>query len=103
MRLPLFGALLELPLALLMHTTRAATHESNLTYFGAPRFSIEGVLPVLDVAESYIRSQTDGSVKQIGAKGDGRCSVSNPCILGSCCNSDGMYFLPKHRDFADNY
>lgn len=91
MRLPLFGPFLGLLLSCSTHISNAHSHESNLTYLGAPRFSIEGVLPVLEIAESYIRSQTDGNVKQIGAKGDGRCSTRNPCILGSCCNSDGRY------------
>jgi hypothetical protein len=90
MRLPLFFALLGLLLAVGGHASSNGAPESNLTYFGAPRFSIEGVLPVFDIAESYIRSQTDGSAKAISFNGEGGCSVSTPCILGSCCNSDGM-------------
>jgi hypothetical protein len=92
MRLPLLFALLGL-LALCGHASSPGVSESNVTYFGAPRFSIEGVVPVFDIAESYIRSQTDGSAKAIGFHGEGSCSSSNPCVLGSCCNSDGMYAL----------
>jgi hypothetical protein len=60
----------------------------------APRASIDGVPPVFDIAESYILSQTDGSAQPIGYNGVGNCSSKNPCILGSCCNSDGKYFTP---------
>jgi hypothetical protein len=89
MRLLPFFPLLGL-LAIGGHASSNGAHESNLTYFGAPRLSIEGVLPVFDIAESYIRSQTDGSAKAIGLHAEGGCSAGNPCILGSCCNSDGM-------------
>jgi hypothetical protein len=88
MRLPLLLALLGL-LAFCGHASSPGGSESNLTYFGAPRFSIEGVVPVFEIGESYIRSQTDGSAKAIGFHGEGGCSASNPCVLGSCCNSDG--------------
>jgi hypothetical protein len=86
--LPLLGLLPAIGGAAL----RSGAPESNVTYFGAPRFSIQGVLPVFDIAESYIRSQTDSSAKAIGFTDDGKCSASNPCILGTCCNSDGMYY-----------
>jgi hypothetical protein len=89
MCLPLPLSLLGLLIAVGGHAS-SSDHESNLTYFGAPRYSIEGVLPVFDIAESYIRSQTDGSETAIGANGNGGCSAQNPCLLGSCCNSDGM-------------
>jgi hypothetical protein len=91
MRLPLLLSLLGLLLAVGGHAFSSGAHESNVTYFGAPRFSIGGVLPVFDIAESYIRSQTDGSEEAIGSKGNSGCSAQNPCLLGSCCNSDGMF------------
>jgi hypothetical protein len=59
---------------------------------GAPRASIDGVLPAFDIAESYIRSQTDGNAQSIGYNEVGDCSFKNPCVLGSCCNSDNHYF-----------
>lgn len=65
--------------------------ESNLSLFGAPRASLDGVLPVLSIEEDYIRAQTDGiSNKAFGATGGGQCSASNPCADGSCCNSQGV-------------
>lgn len=78
MRLPRHFALLEL-------VALAGLISSS----GAPRASIDGVPPVFDIAESYIRSQTDGSAQPIGYNGVGNCSSKNPCILGSCCNNDG--------------
>jgi hypothetical protein len=90
MRLPFLLPLLGLLLAIGGAAFGLGAPESNLTYFGAPRFSIQGVLPVFDIAESYIRSQTDGSTKAITSTGKGGCSAKEPCILGSCCNSDGM-------------
>jgi hypothetical protein len=89
MQWPLLLALLELLVATGSHASTFGASDSNLTYFGAPRFSIKGVLPVFDIAEGYIRSQTDNSAKILTLKGDGGCSRSNPCALGSCCNSDG--------------
>jgi hypothetical protein len=89
MRLPL--SLLGLLVAINSNAFSSAASESNVTNFGAPRYSIEGVLPVFDIAESYIRTQTDGSAKTIGSTVKGACSRDNPCILGSCCNSDGKY------------
>ncbi|KAF1914807.1 hypothetical protein BDU57DRAFT_549890 [Ampelomyces quisqualis] len=102
MRLPLCLSLLGLLLAIGGHGSSSSAHDSNVTYFGAPRFSIEGVLPVFDIAESYIRSQTDDSVKAIGSKGNGGCSAQNPCLLGSCCNSDGQCgYRPEHCSPSD--
>ncbi len=63
--------------------------DSNLALFGAPRHNLDGVLPVLDIEEQYIRSQTDGGVKALGGT-DLQCSVGSPCPNGSCCNSQGM-------------
>jgi len=68
----------------------ASSIESNLTYFGAPRASLDGVLPVLDIAEGYIRSQTDDGGSAVGSSHTS-CSANNPCILGSCCNRDGKF------------
>lgn len=66
----------------------ASGGDSNLSVFGAPRHNLDGVLPVLDIEEQYIRSQTDGSVKAFGGT-DLQCSASTPCSDGSCCNSQG--------------
>ncbi|KAJ4983451.1 hypothetical protein SVAN01_11059 [Stagonosporopsis vannaccii] len=62
--------------------------ESDLSSFGAPRHNLDGVLPVLDIEEYFIRSQTDGGAKAFGGT-DLRCSASTPCPDGSCCNSRG--------------
>ncbi|KAJ4313602.1 hypothetical protein N0V94_006872 [Neodidymelliopsis sp. IMI 364377] len=65
--------------------------DSNLTFFGAPRASLDGVLPVLSIEEDYILGQTDGvSNKAFGAAGASQCSAANPCADGSCCNSQGQ-------------
>ena len=85
MRLP---SLIQLGLAI---GGLASSIESNLTYFGAPRATLDGVLPVLDIAESYIRSQNHDGSSAIGFTGDGSCSANNPCILGSCCNRNGKF------------
>ncbi|KAH6644816.1 glycoside hydrolase superfamily [Boeremia exigua] len=63
--------------------------DSDLALFGAPRHNLDGVLPVLDIEEQYIRSQTDGSVKAFGGT-NLQCSAANPCPDGSCCNSQGQ-------------
>ena len=69
----------------------SSNSDSNITFFGAPRASLDGVLPVLSIEEDYIRGQTDGiSNGAFGAAGPVQCSVSNPCADGSCCNSQGM-------------
>jgi hypothetical protein len=81
MRLPFLLPLLGLVVALAGLVSSAGSQ--------APRASIDGILPVFDIAESYIRSQTDGSAVVIGYNGVAQCSSKNPCILGSCCNSDG--------------
>ncbi|KAH4000096.1 hypothetical protein HBH98_070970 [Parastagonospora nodorum] len=92
MRLPFLLPLLR-PLVALVGLALGAL-EANST---APRSSIDGVPPVLDIAESYIRSQTDGSAIAIGYNGMANCSSRNPCILGSCCNSDGQCgYRPEH-------
>ncbi|KZM28624.1 chitinase [Ascochyta rabiei] len=65
--------------------------DSNITFYGAPRASLDGVLPVLSIEEDYIRSQTDHfSNKAFGAAGELQCSASSPCVDGSCCNSQGQ-------------
>lgn len=87
MHLPFLLSLLG-PLVALAGLASGAP-EANST---APRSSIDGVSPVLDIAESYIRSQTDGSAIAIGYNGVANCSSNSPCILGSCCNSDGECF-----------
>ncbi|KAJ8114497.1 hypothetical protein OPT61_g3630 [Boeremia exigua] len=63
--------------------------DSDLALFGAPRHNLDGVLPVLDIEEQYIRSQTDGSVKAFGGT-DLSCTVDSPCPDGSCCNAQGQ-------------
>jgi len=63
--------------------------ENNLALYGAPRHNLEPVLPILDIEEKYIRSQTDGGVTALGGT-DLQCSASNPCPDGSCCNNQGM-------------
>jgi hypothetical protein len=89
MRLPL--PILGLAVAIDSHARTSSPSQSNVTYFGAPRYSIEGVLPVFDIGESYIRSQTGDNAKSVGLTTDGSCSRDRPCLLGSCCNSDGMH------------
>ncbi|KAF1922681.1 glycoside hydrolase family 18 protein [Didymella exigua CBS 183.55] len=61
----------------------------NLTLNGAPRHHLDPVLPILDIEEQYIRSQTDGGVTTLGST-DLQCSASNPCPHGSCCNLQGQ-------------
>jgi hypothetical protein len=63
--------------------------QSNISYFGAPRLSLDPIVPTINIAEHYIRGQTDGGVTALGFSGEGGCSVDNPCLLGACCNSDG--------------
>ena len=67
--------------------------DPNLTFFGAPRASLDGVLPVLNIEEHYIRSQTDGSIEAFATVGEFQCNSSTPCFDGSCCNSQGMCTL----------
>ena len=92
MRIFLFFALLALI------AVSPSNGDSNLTLFGAPRHSLDGVLPVLDIEEQYIRSQTDGGIKAFGAT-DIQCSANNPCPDGSCCNSQGVYVLQPISSF----
>jgi hypothetical protein len=80
-------------LASLLRGVALCACRSSLPYWGCSHFTGTPPVPVFDIAESYIRSQTDGSAKAIGFHGEGRCSSSNPCVLGSCCNSDGTYTL----------
>ena len=83
MRLPSF--------ALLALTSVGLSGATNLTLFGAPRASLDPVLPVLSIEESYIILQTDGiSDTAFGAADALQCSVVSPCADGSCCNSQGM-------------
>ncbi|KAJ4337251.1 hypothetical protein N0V95_008388 [Ascochyta clinopodiicola] len=67
------------------------TGASNLTFYGAPRASLDGVLPVLSIEEDYIRGQTDHFPnKAFNTAGQLQCSASSPCVDGSCCNSQGQ-------------
>ncbi|KAF2621430.1 glycoside hydrolase family 18 protein, partial [Macroventuria anomochaeta] len=85
MRLSLFSALLALT------AVGPSNGNSNLTFFGAPRASLDGVLSVLSIEEDYILRQTDSvSNTSFGAAGPLQCSASNPCADGSCCNSQGQ-------------
>lgn len=69
---------------------------SNVTYFGAPRLSLDPILPILDIGEAYIRGQTQ--------RGDGafaadfnQCDENRECKDKSCCNSDGRCgYRPEH-------
>ncbi|KAJ4402691.1 hypothetical protein N0V91_007066 [Didymella pomorum] len=70
--------------------------ESNLSLYGAPRHNLDPVLPILDIEEKYIRSQTDVSVTALGGT-ELQCSASNPCPDGSCCNDQG------HCGYRDEY
>jgi hypothetical protein len=80
--------------ALLALTSVGLSNGSNLTFFGAPRASLDPVLPVLSIEESYIRAQTDGTTNTVfGAADIPQCSASNPCADGSCCNLQGMHIL----------
>jgi hypothetical protein len=90
MRLPSLLSLLGL-VAIGGHASNLGAPASNLTYFGAPRYSLNAITPMVDVAEAYIRSQTDGGAMAVGFAGTGKngCSANNPCLLGACCNSDG--------------
>lgn len=69
--------------------------ESNLSLYGAPRHNLDPVLPILDMEEKYIRSQTDVSVTAFGDT-ELQCSASNPCPDGSCCNDQGMLNTSRH-------
>lgn len=86
MRLSFFG--------LLALTSVSLSNGSNLTSFGAPRASLDPVLPVLSIEESYIRAQTDDTTNTVFGVADVlQCSASNPCADGSCCNLQGMNIL----------
>jgi hypothetical protein len=91
MRLPLLLSLLGLATNGHAYSFRAS--ESNLTYFGAPRLSLDPITPTVDIAENYIRSQTDGGATALGFSSEGGCSADHPCLLGACCNSDGGFQL----------
>lgn len=82
---------LLLPVALVVTalTGSAASGDSNLSLDGAPRHNLDGVLPILDLEEQYIRSQTDDNVKASSGTSF-RCTAKAPCPDGSCCNSQGM-------------
>lgn len=71
----------------------ASNVESNLTYFGAPRASLDGVLPVLEIAEDYIRSQSDVVTIVDFEKSEAGCNANSPRLLGSCCNSDVKFSI----------
>ncbi|KAI8932594.1 hypothetical protein NX059_010098 [Plenodomus lindquistii] len=69
--------------------------ESNLTYFGAPRLSLTGVPPTLEITEGYILAQTRSPISKLSDQA--RCSAASPCVDGSCCNSDGLCgYRPEH-------
>jgi len=76
-------------LAVAGHALRSTL--SNLSYSGAPRLSLSGFIPTLQVTEDYILSQTNtGFSKYAGSIG---CSASKPCVDGACCNSDGKLII----------
>ncbi|KAH9872172.1 hypothetical protein IAQ61_005007 [Plenodomus lingam] len=56
--------------------------ESNLTYSGAPRLSLTGVTPTLEITEGYILAQTNTSVTAFADRAT--CSAANPCVDGLC-------------------
>ncbi|KAF2828249.1 glycoside hydrolase [Ophiobolus disseminans] len=81
----------------LVATALASSVKSNLTYFGAPRASLDGVLPVLEIAEGYIRSQSNVDVTTFKSESEVGCGANSPCILGSCCTSLGHCgYPPEH-------
>ncbi|KAF2845251.1 glycoside hydrolase family 18 protein, partial [Plenodomus tracheiphilus IPT5] len=82
-------------LAIFGSASSAAQSQSNLTYFGAPRLSLTGVTPTLDITEGYILAQTNTSVSTLSSSA--HCSAANPCVDGSCCNSNGLCgYRPEH-------
>lgn len=88
MRLPFIASAF---LGLAASGSYASEGESNLALFGAPRHNLDGVIPILDLEEQYIRRQT-GDSPQGFAGADIQCSPGSPCSDGSCCNSQGMPF-----------
>lgn len=63
--------------------------ESNLTYFGAPRLSLTGIPPTLEITEGYILAQTNTTLSVLDNQAG--CSAASPCVDGSCCNSHGGF------------
>ncbi|KAF2492808.1 glycoside hydrolase [Lophium mytilinum] len=62
-------------------------------------FSVFPPLPIIDISAGYLLGQSSANATSPSTLVDGpiQCGPGNPCLDGSCCNSDGKCgFKPAH-------